>query len=724
MATKYCDHGAYGASVVTGSIATTTLTVTAVTSGQLGLGAQITGAGVAAGTYITALGTGLGGTGTYTVSVSQTVASTTLTGKYAQPLNVPLVWGQPQEGDGTAKTPATSSATVEIDLSAATAAAGATVSIMGAVLTCVTSGAGVNQFNAGSGATLVSNLVTAINRTSNTSTVAAQATGWATHKIQDVVYAKVGSPTTTLMIMTRAGSAQYNTSQVATSGLTGGTFGPYTFSGGTGGCWGYILNQYTQWPSAKVNAGYGVFSDGLMLAGTLGNQTIGGEIVRVRANKSIWVTNTGHVNLSAGGSRLVPVELQIDDGTTWSEDGSTPILTITSTYFTNYWFINQVVSVGTLNVRAAAYADGTRNLRFRVYPTNTGYVYVKLLGASMYNVDFDMSGTAVSVTSVMAWNTTLPYGTRHENCLFKHSVNAPFIGFDTSAMGLSEIINCTFDNTGAITPNNSVFSKIENAHSFGAEMVLEGCKFIGFPSNSKLFPVGAGGQYSTRVVFSNCSLENVGSRGPLWFAIISGQRNLSYASGFSQSGSRDFFINLAGGFVDWDSTGGYPTCNAKLLDGVTGWSMKVIPSTDPVKLNRTNPLELPRIGKIIPTADLLAQDVRTLKVQLALEETLTFTRQDVSLLVVYEDADGVMQVIDTYDFNGGALDVSTATWSSEVAGQVALYPGPVLHNKKEFSVTTPTAVKAGTEIGVFVRFGNSVSNTTKTIFVDPDIAVF
>ena len=65
--------------VVTGSIATTTLTVTAVTSGSLAVGDVISGTGVTIGTTITAFLTGTGGTGTYTVSVSQTVASTTIT---------------------------------------------------------------------------------------------------------------------------------------------------------------------------------------------------------------------------------------------------------------------------------------------------------------------------------------------------------------------------------------------------------------------------------------------------------------------------------------------------------------------------------------------------------------------------------------------------------------------------------------------------------------------
>ena len=64
----------------TGSISTTTLTVTAMLSGDpIVLGMYVSGANVAtANTYITAFGTGTGGTGTYTVSTSQTSASATI----------------------------------------------------------------------------------------------------------------------------------------------------------------------------------------------------------------------------------------------------------------------------------------------------------------------------------------------------------------------------------------------------------------------------------------------------------------------------------------------------------------------------------------------------------------------------------------------------------------------------------------------------------------------
>lgn len=65
----------------TGSIAGTTLTVSAVASGTLSVGqtiSDLTGA-LAANTVITGLGTGTGGVGTYSVSVNQTVASEDMT---------------------------------------------------------------------------------------------------------------------------------------------------------------------------------------------------------------------------------------------------------------------------------------------------------------------------------------------------------------------------------------------------------------------------------------------------------------------------------------------------------------------------------------------------------------------------------------------------------------------------------------------------------------------
>ena len=79
-----------GAAITTASIATTVLTVTAVTRGVLAIGMTLSGTGVTVGTTITAMVTGTGGTGTYTVSASQTVSSTVITG--VAPVTNPLYW--------------------------------------------------------------------------------------------------------------------------------------------------------------------------------------------------------------------------------------------------------------------------------------------------------------------------------------------------------------------------------------------------------------------------------------------------------------------------------------------------------------------------------------------------------------------------------------------------------------------------------------------------------
>ena len=65
--------------VVTGTITASVLTVTAVASGILRLGQTISGTGITAGTYISALGTGTGGVGTYTVVGDTTATETTIT---------------------------------------------------------------------------------------------------------------------------------------------------------------------------------------------------------------------------------------------------------------------------------------------------------------------------------------------------------------------------------------------------------------------------------------------------------------------------------------------------------------------------------------------------------------------------------------------------------------------------------------------------------------------
>ena len=94
--TQSVTFGGQPAPQFTGSISGTTLTVSAVASGNIAVGQTVYGPGIAAGTVITADGTGTGGTGTYTVGLSQTVTSGALTG--AGPL--PTITGDVLFGAG------------------------------------------------------------------------------------------------------------------------------------------------------------------------------------------------------------------------------------------------------------------------------------------------------------------------------------------------------------------------------------------------------------------------------------------------------------------------------------------------------------------------------------------------------------------------------------------------------------------------------------------------
>ena len=82
-------NGQIGANFV-GSISGNILTVTSINSGAIALNQYLGGSGIAAGTMITAFGSGAGGNineaGTYTVNINQNVSSTTINAYYQRPL--------------------------------------------------------------------------------------------------------------------------------------------------------------------------------------------------------------------------------------------------------------------------------------------------------------------------------------------------------------------------------------------------------------------------------------------------------------------------------------------------------------------------------------------------------------------------------------------------------------------------------------------------------------
>lgn len=231
-----------GAAVMTGSISGTTLTVTSVTTGTVSIGQGVSGAGVAAGTTITGLGGGTGGAGTYTVSVSQTVAPESLT---ASPLAAAVT-------GSISATTLTVSAVTYGTLAVGQSVTGSGISA-GTVITALGTGTG------GTGTYTVSPSQSAGSTALATTSNAALVTG----SIQPNSGSVTGSISGTTLTVTGVGSGILTVGQTITgSGVTSGT----TIAGlgsGTGGTGTYIIS-----PSQTVS------STSLAMSGSGGALTV------------------------------------------------------------------------------------------------------------------------------------------------------------------------------------------------------------------------------------------------------------------------------------------------------------------------------------------------------------------------------------------------------------------------------------------------------------------
>lgn len=725
MADKYCDHGAYTSAAITGSISGTTLTVSAVSSGVVCVGARVNLPGALDGTSISAAGTGAGGTGTYTVSRSQTLGSVSGTTDAGYPWATPT-WGSAQEGDGTASGAATS-ATVSIDLSSATAGAGDTISILGATLTCVASGASTNQFNAATGATLVSNLVTAINRTTNTVTVTAQAAGWTTPKLQDAVFARVGSPTTTLEIMTRAGSATYNSGTVAQSGIAGVT-GPWTFSGGAGGAWGYLVNPtYTSaggliWPSGQAFSTYGVWVQTKPLAGAVA----AGDDVHMRAKRAVCMfynQNPGIV-LRSAGTEGNPVRFIADNGTVWAD--TNPILDVLAHYWVNsgaFAFSMAANNSEHHELLGQYNSNGTRSLRLRNIEADSGFnLVVRICGPTLLKT-FDIDapgGRSVRIDNSSSFTDYYTKSMVVDGRVACPLNNNPFVVNNNGVWSNQSFVGVEFDATGTTAPTTGGVVTMGQA-GYPSDYEYIGCKFTGFVTGSELTAFTAVTQ--GHVIFDGCTFDGVTKRGPY---IATGTQIQQHdarhrcVSLVSRSGLRDFMQDSPFGLVEWNSQQSQPTCSALLDDGATPWSIKALPTVNAAAMSALNPLRLPRLSKI----NSLADGARTLTLQFVAESTIAPTLATVSMSVHYEQTDGTIAVIDTYRNPDATLTASTATWTNESGGYVTFQNGgTVNHSKWKLEIETPTAIKTGSEIGVEVSVRKTSASSTKTYFFDPEIGV-
>lgn len=730
MTDKYVDHGAYGDAVVTGSISGTTLTVTAVTSGKLGVGSTLTTVGgLTNDTYISALGTGLGGAGTYTVNNSQTVASTTITGKYAHPLNIPLAWGVPQEGDGSASTPATASATVSIDMSTWVFTSGSsTFSVMGC--TALTVGAGANSAtNAQYSATLttmIDNMATAINLA--TATIVNRPSNWFAHKVRDAVYARRSG--NSLELMTRSGSASWN-SLVAMTFASVTNSSSASWSGGSGGCWGYLFHhrQLTMWPSAIANPNYGVIGGGSMAP--LAGYAAPGDVIHMRTGKEIAfrITTGTTCSTSFNGTASAEVEYRVDAlQTVWTADPANSIIKLTRPE-TGYSPGALSLSMGRATIggfvflNAPRTADGSRSFVMEVGYTAAGSDGFNLSGSADYRQRIKGVAMLSKVSGIhdplLMQQGTGGGTTVFEDCRLdcRRVAAASVVGtFYSNTPVNMEFHGVEFNGTTGASAHTGIF----NANQLQMGIVAQNCTFVGFVSGSKLMqPTPA--YFDFNFAFLGAQLGNVDLRGPVMGgAGYQNRRGLFGLVVEASDPNRDFVCDQWQGFTEWNSKRSMPTANARLHDDVTPWSLHVVPAQ-----NGTNILAaIPYLGPTLSKLNELADGARTVTAHIAIADTLAWTRREIEMVVTYIDTTGVQRTETTYDVAGSALAASTLTWSAESGGKVSFVDGgTVLHDKYKLELTTAYAIKTKSIITIQFKFRSTVTNTTQGVFIDPEVAV-
>lgn len=485
--------------------------------------------------------------------------------------------------------------------------------------------------------------------------------------------------------------------------------------GGADGAWGYFTNPTTLWPSAVAVHNYGVFHKQPFLGDWL-------PVDRIicRSNKNIVGGSTTFSPFAwAGSSATVMRTLVIDDGTEWPADGTSPVLKVTLP-LSGY---NGLFGAALPFVRVLAKKYNEVDYGLWLHCINTSYTWsIGFAGGEEY-VGLKITNYGSKEFSLISTGQLASYGwqTIFKDCFFQQS-GSNYVNF-TAGVGYRNayinFVNCVFDNSGSSVASSGVLLPGTSAAVTSAFGWFDSCKFTNFVSGSKLFNPNWLAVGSRSFWFRNCDFGNVSNLGPNE-AVNSGAGFDKTIASSSQYGYRNFFIDNAFGFVEWRQELSMPTCNAKLLDGVTPWSMHITPTIFEARMSRTGFVETPRIGKF----NSLASGIRTLSIELAIHDTLALDGSTLSAVIDYQDISGAFMVVDTYDIPGTPLQTSSAIWSQESGGKVTFSDGVVQsHNKFKLTVTTPTAIMAGTEIGIVVRCHKHVPNTTVGIFVDPEVQV-
>lgn len=632
---------------------------------------------------------------------------------------------KPDEGDGKASgTAAKASGTITIGTNLNS---GDTISFNGKTFT-----AGTDFTIGASAAATATNLASAINALTATST-------WTVgngYQFRDLFNACVSSNVVT--VHTRIGSADWNSVTIATS--SGGRATVSGFSGGASGAFGWVVNSSSlAWPSGSKAAG----AYGLLVSEFVGRVLAAGDIVNVRcgngtASTTITLGSVLPVFLKRG-TPTAPVIYNFDDGTVWTADaGLSAVLTIqlynSSTQYANLGYTTNATSAtdGGIIYAGTRYSNGNANFCLQYAYGNNGNTdncYGQFyLGTYVTWRSVDIQDARTSGSSLLKLMLSA-YDERHPmlidcNLTWGHSwtSNNCFEAPGNQHVGVEMIGGkCGFSNISS-APTGAFFYNISASYNLWASFkgveftgLVPGCLFVSSNDSTGyeryIEVVDCDGIHNFNWLHSASVVRNSSNNFP---------RNRVAASGIKGNG---YIIDTPKMNAAWLPGLGFPYLNGIVEENQPA-AIRAEHSVNSKYVNLNDPATL--LDTLVYNAATSAA-AKTLTLQLAIDENLTFDTSNLAIHVTYQDdTTGKTKYITSRvsPNEAASLTTSSETWYPEDGGRpyytetVAKY-----YNKKKLAITTPTTVKATSMMRVWLTVHTPNTATGRYIFIDPYVQV-
>lgn len=614
-------------------------------------------------------------------------------------------WGVPQEGDGSSIDASTASSVAAVDLTSITSTAG-TFSLFGSSAISVGASA--------SGATLATQIAAAIN-------VSTTVTGNTTifpgaPQLRNAFFARATGAV--LEIMCRIGSTLTNVLGMTWAGTwSAGPPSNLTFSGGSGGCWGWFFNSV----AIGVSSSYGIGNYGAML-----KKPVVGLIPTV--NDTIWCRSGGgaskHIYIDAQAN-IAPSHdafsnnVVIDTNTKWTSDSD-----VGSIYFHVSGWNNRYVQftfTGGIGYSTSIVALRRGGLVIsHEWQTNANYAsscefrgaagafYAKnwLMKEDRFAYAFllkpSLSGNTISNTTCISWWEDCDY------VVTAAGTSAPSLwiqGAYNQSNNQNNHIGCTFDlNISGVSFPGDLYS-YNTSYPFDAYLNLINCKFLGYSPGFRL--LSSAGSYlgGSRLEFNieHCS----GLEMPNLYTGFPNSTRFNYQGYHKVAHMQITDANTPGmriedtrGVAEWLPSLGFPVLASVNQNGSL-WSIRLVWVKD-ANLSVGYPYESPPLRM----STQLTSGVRTFELNLMVPSWVT---TQVLVRFSYVSDTGEPSNLVSSTLTTGAAWTGASAW-------------PALVSKK-VSVTTPVAVRANNEIICRVFLVASPIATLEYIFIDPEFTV-